>query len=79
LGFSCTWDGSPILWQFRFCATLPTDCLAYTQFHLQELIRLWFLKSDWHEGLGLFRNALDTASLQQWAALPAEKKEAYLN
>jgi hypothetical protein len=55
------------------------DFLAYTQFHLRELIRLRFLKSDWPEDLGLLVNALDVASLQQWAALPAEKREAYLD
>lgn len=55
------------------------DFLAYTQFHLRELIRLRFLNSDWPADLGLLVNALDTPSLQQWAALPAEKKEAYLS
>jgi hypothetical protein len=55
------------------------DFLSYTQFHLRELIRLRFLKSDWPEDLGALVNALDTASLQQWAVLPAEKKEAHLN
>jgi hypothetical protein len=46
---------------------------------LRELIRLRFLKSDWPEDLGLLVNALDVSSLQQWAALPAEKREEYLN
>ena len=55
------------------------DFLAYTQFHLRELIRLRFIKSDWPEDLGLLVNALDARSLQQWAALPEEKKEAYLD
>jgi 3',5'-cyclic AMP phosphodiesterase CpdA len=55
------------------------DFLAYTQFHLRELIRLRFIKSDWPEDLGALINTLDVASLQQWAALPAEKREAYLN
>lgn len=55
------------------------DFLAYTQFHLRELIRLRFINSDWPKDLGLLVNALDAASLQQWAALPEEKKEAYLN
>ena len=55
------------------------DFLSYTQFHLRELIRLRFLKSDWPEDLGALANALNNASLQQWAVLPAEKKEAYLN
>ena len=55
------------------------DFLAYTQFHLRELIRLRFINSDWPEDLGLLVNALDVTSLQQWAALPTEKKEAYLN
>jgi hypothetical protein len=55
------------------------DFLAYTRFHLRELIRLRFLKSDWPEDLGALINTLDASSLQQWAALPAEKKEEYLN
>lgn len=55
------------------------DFLAYTQFHLRELIRLRFINSDWPKELGLLVNALDTRSLQQWAALPEEKKESYLN
>jgi hypothetical protein len=55
------------------------DFLAYTRFHLQELIRLRFLKSDWPEDLGALINTLDASSLQQWAALPAEKREEYLN
>jgi hypothetical protein len=46
---------------------------------LQELIRLRFIKSDWPEDLGALINTLDASSLQQWAALPAEKKEEYLN
>jgi hypothetical protein len=45
---------------------------------LRDLIRLRFLKSDWPEDFGLFNNALNTASLQQWATLPVEKKEPYL-
>lgn len=53
--------------------------LAYTQFHLRELIRLRFINSDWPKDLGILVNTLDAASLQQWAALPSEKKEAYLN
>jgi hypothetical protein len=44
------------------------DFLSYTQFHLRELIRFRFLKSDWPEDLGLLVNALDVVSLQQWAA-----------
>jgi hypothetical protein len=55
------------------------DFLAYTQFHLQELIRLRFIKSDWPEDLGALINTLDASSLQKWAALPAEKREEYLN
>jgi hypothetical protein len=55
------------------------DFLSYTRFHLRELIRLRFLKSDWPEDLGALINTLDVASLQQWAALPAEKREAYLD
>jgi len=55
------------------------DFLAYTRFHLRELIRLRFINSDWPEDLGLLVNALDAKSLQKWTALPAEKKEAYLN
>jgi hypothetical protein len=46
---------------------------------LRELIRLRFINSDWPEDLGLLVNALDAKSLQKWTALPAEKKEAYLN
>ncbi|MCM0059248.1 MAG: metallophosphoesterase [Algoriphagus sp.] len=53
--------------------------LAYTQFHLRELIRLRFINSDWPKDLGLLVNALNAKSLQEWAALPAEKKEAYLD
>jgi hypothetical protein len=55
------------------------DFLAYTRFHLQELIRLRFIKSEWPEDLGALINTLDASSLQQWAALPAEKREEYLN
>jgi 3',5'-cyclic AMP phosphodiesterase CpdA len=55
------------------------DFLAYTQFHLRELIRLRFMNSDWPKDLGILVNTLDAASLQQWATLPLEKKEAYLN
>jgi hypothetical protein len=55
------------------------DFLAYTRFHLQELIRLRFIKSDWPQDLGTLINTLDASSLQQWAALPAEKREEYLN
>jgi hypothetical protein len=55
------------------------DFLAYTRFHLRELIRLRFIKSDWPQDLGTLINTLDASSLQQWAALPAEKREEYLN
>ena len=55
------------------------DFLAYTRFHLRELIRLRFIKSDWPQDLGALINTLDASSLQQWAALPAEKREEYLN
>ena len=58
---------------------MAPDFLAYTQFHLRELIRLRFINSDWPKDLGLLVNALDARSLQQWAASPEEKKEAYLN
>jgi len=56
-----------------------TDFLAYTQFHLRELIRLRLIKSDWPEDLGHLVNSLDARSLQQWSALTEEKKEAYLD
>jgi 3',5'-cyclic AMP phosphodiesterase CpdA len=56
-----------------------SNFLSYTRFHLQELIRLRFIKSDWPQDLGALINTLDASSLQQWAALPAEKKEEYLN
>lgn len=65
------------LWNKEILET--TDFLAYTQFHLRELIRLRFINSDWPKDLGLLVNALDARSLQQWAASPKEKKEAYLN
>jgi hypothetical protein len=55
------------------------DFLAYTRFHLRELIRLRFIKSDWPQDLGTLINTLDASSLQQWAALPTEKREKYLN
>jgi 3',5'-cyclic AMP phosphodiesterase CpdA len=55
------------------------DFLAYTQFHLRELIRLRFIKSEWPQDLGALINTMDTKSLEHWAALPQEKRETYLN
>jgi hypothetical protein len=55
------------------------DFLAYTRFHLRELIRLRFIKSDWPQDLGALINTLDASSLQKWAILPAEKREEYLD
>jgi 3',5'-cyclic AMP phosphodiesterase CpdA len=53
--------------------------LSFTQFHLQELIRLRFINSDWPQDLGLLVNALDETSLQHWASLPAAEGAAYLD
>lgn len=46
-----------------------SDFLGYTRFHLRELIRLRFLKSDWPEELGLLVNTLTTEDLEIWAGL----------
>jgi 3',5'-cyclic AMP phosphodiesterase CpdA len=58
---------------------LAPNFLSFNQFHLQELIRLRFINSDWPKDLGLLVNALDETSLMHWARLPSEEKAAYLD
>jgi hypothetical protein len=52
------------------------DYLDFTQQHLQELIRMRFLKSDWPEDLGILVNGISAAQLEEWleSSSPAREK-----
>lgn len=55
------------------------DFLAYTRFHLRELIRLRFLKSDWPEELGLLVNTLTMEEMDFWSDLSPVEGAAFLS
>ncbi|WP_241141740.1 metallophosphoesterase [Cognataquiflexum rubidum] len=55
------------------------DYVEFTQLHLQELIRLRFLKSDWPTDLGILVNGITHPQLQEWIDSPADLKGELLN
>ena len=55
------------------------DYLEFTQLHLQELIRLRFLKSDWPSELGLLVNGISQSQLEKWIVTPVENRVEKLN
>lgn len=50
----------------------------YTLFHLNELIRLRFLKEDWNKDLGLLVSRMTFDQLQAWTKKTPEEQEAIL-
>jgi predicted MPP superfamily phosphohydrolase len=57
-------DLSPKNWSSEILRS--EDYLSFTRFHLRELIRLRFLKSDWSDSLGNLVRIISTAQLQEW-------------
>jgi 3',5'-cyclic AMP phosphodiesterase CpdA len=55
------------------------DYVEFTQLHLQELIRLRFLKSDWPGELGILVNGISQTQLENWLEIPQESKGEQLN
>ncbi len=54
------------------------DYLEFTQLHLQELIRLRFLKSDWPSELGTLVNGISQSQLEKWTQTPVENRTEML-
>jgi 3',5'-cyclic AMP phosphodiesterase CpdA len=52
--------------------------LDYTRFHLRELIRLRFVRSDWPGELGTLVNQLTEIELENWIQLERDAGDAYL-
>lgn len=55
------------------------DYAEFTQLHLQELIRLRFIKSDWPSELGILVNGITQTQLENWLESPQESKGELLN
>lgn len=55
------------------------DYLDFTQQHLQELIRMRFLKSDWPEDLGILVNGISAAQLEEWLESSSSARERLLD
>ncbi|SEG10547.1 Calcineurin-like phosphoesterase [Algoriphagus boritolerans DSM 17298 = JCM 18970] len=55
------------------------DYLDFTQQHLQELIRLRFLKSDWPGDLGVLVNGISQYQLAEWLEAPSSDREKLLD
>ncbi|WP_111670147.1 metallophosphoesterase [Algoriphagus litoralis] len=52
------------------------DYLDFTQQHLQELIRMRFLKSDWPADLGVLVNGISQSQLEEWLeSSPLEREK----
>ena len=49
-----------------------SDYLDFNQQHLQELIRLRFLQTDWPADLGLLVNGISTSQLENWLDTPLQ-------
>lgn len=56
-----------------------TDYLDFNQQHLQELIRLRFLQSDWPADLGLLVNRISTSQLENWLDTPLSERSVLLD
>lgn len=54
------------------------DYWDFTQMHLQELIRLRFIKSDWPSELGILVNGISHTQLTEWFEAPMEDREKLL-
>lgn len=55
------------------------DYLEFTQIHLQELIRLRFINSDWPNELGILVNGISQAQLEKWLESSPEEREEILD
>ncbi|MCR9013474.1 metallophosphoesterase [Aquiflexum gelatinilyticum] len=55
------------------------DYVEFTQLHLQELIRLRFLKSDWPIDLGILVNGISQTQLKEWIETPKAFRGELLN
>lgn len=55
------------------------DYLDFTHLHLQELVRLRFLKSDWPVELGILVNGITQTQLKEWLKSPIDEREELLN
>jgi 3',5'-cyclic AMP phosphodiesterase CpdA len=67
-------EGNP--WNLKVLDAI--DYLEFTQLHLQELIRLRFLKSDWPSELGILVNGISQTQLKDWIESPKELREESL-
>lgn len=63
-------------WNLKILDAL--DYVEFTQLHLQELIRLRFLKSDWPNELGILVNGISQEQLEKWIESPQESKDELL-
>lgn len=54
------------------------DYAEFTKFHLQELIRLRFIKSDWPVDLGILVNGISQTQLKEWIEAPLDSREELL-
>ncbi|MHA7128956.1 metallophosphoesterase [Algoriphagus namhaensis] len=55
------------------------DYLDYTRLHLQELIRLRFLDSDWPKDLGLLTKGISTEQLEEWLSARPKDRDLLLH
>lgn len=55
------------------------DFQEFTQLHLQELIRLRLIRSDWPNELGILVNGISQTQLEMWLESPADEREEMLN
>jgi 3',5'-cyclic AMP phosphodiesterase CpdA len=55
------------------------DYAEFTHLHLQELIRLRFLRSDWPSELGILVNGITQTQLEKWIESPSDSRGELLN
>lgn len=64
-------------WNLRVLNAM--DYLEFTQLHLQELIRLRFLKSDWPSELGILVNGISQNQLEEWIETSVDSRSELLD
>jgi hypothetical protein len=55
------------------------DYLDFNQLHLEELIRLRFLKADWPADLGILVHGISTSQLETWLDSPLSDRSELLD
>lgn len=70
-------DQTPGNWSSEIL--LSKDYLSFTRFHLRELIRLRFLKSDWPDSLGNLVRMISTSQIEEWRESTPKNSPKILN